>query len=121
MPAKPKEAKAAPEAEQRPLFETSRKVLLAAIGAMALAQDEIEEFVTRLVERGEIADREGRQLVQEMREKRKVNAAKAEEQFASHVEKVLNRLNIPSKADIETLGEKIAALSKKIDDLSKSS
>jgi len=33
------------------------------------------------------------------------------------VEKILNRMNIPSKSDIETLSRRIVALSAKIDDL----
>ena len=36
------------------MYEMSRKVLLAGIGAAVLAQEEIERYLTRLVERGEI-------------------------------------------------------------------
>ena len=42
--------------EQSPFFDAARRVMLASIGAIALAQDEIEEFINRLVERGEIAE-----------------------------------------------------------------
>jgi len=67
------------------LFQTARKVLLASVGAMALAQDEIEEFVNRLVERGEIAETDGRKLMQEIKERRKANMGRAEDLFSSRI------------------------------------
>ena len=99
------------------LFQTARKVLLASVGAMALAQDEIEDFVNRLIERGEIAETDGRKLMQEIKERRKANMGKAEDLFSSRTVSMIKRLNIPTKADIETLSEKIATLSKKMDEI----
>ena len=106
--------------ERRPLLEAARKVLLASIGAVALAQDEIEDFVNRLVERGEIAEKDGRKLVRVVMDRRKKEAEKAEDEVSKRVEEVLDRMNVPTKADIDALGEKISALSKKVDELKKS-
>lgn len=103
--------------ERRPLFDLARKVLLASIGAMALAQDEVEDFVDRLVERGEIAEKDGRKLVKEIIDRRKSETRRAE--VHKRVEEALDRFNVPTKSDIEALSEKIAALSKKVDDLKK--
>ena len=107
------------EEELKPLFDAARRVLLAGIGVVALAQDEIEEFVTRMVERGEIAERDGKKLVREVVDKRKQYRQQAEEEITRRIEKALDRMNIPSKADLDTLSEKITALSKKIDELKK--
>lgn len=107
------------EHEMNPLFELVRKVLLAGIGAVALGKEEIEDFVDRLVERGEIAEKDGRKLVREVMERRKKEARKAEEELNKNVESVLDKMSVPSKADIEALSEKITALSKKIDELKK--
>jgi poly(hydroxyalkanoate) granule-associated protein len=105
--------------EQNALYDGLRKVLLASIGAVALAQDEIEDFVDRLIERGEIAEKDGRKLVREVFEKRKKEAQKAEDEFSKRVESTLDRMSVPSKSDIEALSEKITELSKKIDELKK--
>ena len=105
--------------ELKPLFDAARKVLLAGIGVVALAQDEIEDFVTHMVERGEIAERDGKKLVREVMDKRKQYRQRVEEEFTKHIEKALDRMNMPSKADIDALSEKIAALSKKVDELKK--
>lgn len=105
--------------EPNPIFDLSRKVLLAGIGAVALAQDEIEEFVNKLVDRGEIAEKDGKKLVREVLEKRKKTTKQAEDKMEKRIEDILDRLNVPTKSDIEALGDKIAALSKKVDDLKK--
>ncbi len=105
--------------EQNTLFEAARKVVLASIGAVALAQDEVEDFVDRLIERGEIAEKDGRKLLREVMDKRKKEASKAEDEITKRVEGVLDRMSVPSKADIDALSEKITSLSKKIDELKK--
>ena len=119
MPAKAQAEEPKKEAEHKPLFETARKVLLAGIGVVALAQDEVEEFVNRMVERGEIAERDGKKLVREVMDKRKQSRQQVEEEITRRIEKALDHMNIPSKADIDALSEKIAALSKKVDELKK--
>lgn len=118
--ATPTQEKATESTKERghsPFFASARRILLASIGAIALAQEEIEDFVDRLVERGELAEKEGKQLMQEIMEKRKQRATRLEERFNKRVEDVLTRMNIPTKADLEALSEKIAALSRKVDEL----
>ena len=105
--------------ERNAFLDAARKVLLAGIGAVALAQDEIEDFVTKLVERGEIAEKDGKKLVREVMDRRKKDAEKAEDELGKRVEEVLDRMNVPTKADIEALGEKISSLTKKVEELKK--
>jgi poly(hydroxyalkanoate) granule-associated protein len=103
-----------------PFMDAARRVLLASIGVVALAQDELEDFVNKLVERGEIAEKDGKKLVREMMERRKKETKRAEEQMESRVEELLARMNVPTKRDIDSLSAKITALSKKVDELKKS-
>jgi len=105
--------------ERNPLLEATHKVLLASIGAVALAQEEIEAFVNKLVERGEIAEKDGKKLVRDVMDKRKKEAKKAEDELDKRVEDLLDRMNVPTKSDIEALSAKITALSKKMDELKK--
>jgi poly(hydroxyalkanoate) granule-associated protein len=107
------------EMERNPLLEATRKVLLASIGAVALAQEEIEAFVNKLVERGEIAEKDGKNLVRDVMDKRKKEAKKAEDELDKRIEDLLDRMNVPTKSDIEALSAKITALSKKVDELKK--
>ncbi len=104
------------EASNSALLDAARKVLLASIGAVALAQDEVEDFVNRLVERGEIAEKDGRKLIREVVEKRRKTTTK---EVDKRVQDLYDAMNIPTKADIEALSAKIAALTRKVDELKK--
>lgn len=109
------------EAERSPFYEATRKVVLASIGAVALAQEEIEQFISKLVERGEIAEKDGKKLVHETMDKRKKETKKAEGEVDKRMEELLARMNVPSKSDIDALSAKITALTKKVDELKKES
>jgi poly(hydroxyalkanoate) granule-associated protein len=89
--------------------------LLAGIGAVALGKEEIEDFVDKLIERGEIAEKDGRKLVHEVMDRRKKDAEKAEDEITKRIETTMDRMSVPTKADIDALSEKITLLSKKID------
>ncbi len=107
------------EEERSPLYEAARKVLMAGIGAVALAQDEVENFISKLVERGELAEKDARKLLDEVASKRKETAQKAESQVEKRLEDILSRMNVPTKSDIQALSEKIAALTAKVEELKK--
>lgn len=95
-------------------YDVSRKVLLAAIGAAVIAQDEIEGFVGRLVERGEMAEKDARKLVQEVldrREKLEKERQASREQSKSGA--------AATRADVEALSARITELNKKIEELKK--
>jgi len=111
-----------------------RKVLQAGVGAFALSVDEVEEFVTRLVERGEIAEQDGRKLINDVLARRRTDAEVATEKMQEHTERqwsraesmldqqidnILARLNVPSKTDIEALSSKVSELAEKVDALRK--
>jgi polyhydroxyalkanoate synthesis regulator phasin len=102
--------------EKNRLFELARKVVLAAVGAAALAQDELEDFVNRLVERGEIAEKDARKLIREVSDKRK---KRVEKELDKRLETLLDHMDVPSKADIDQLGHKIEALTHKVAELKK--
>lgn len=105
------------EEEANPLYETVRRVVLAAVGAVALAQDEVERFINKMVERGEIAEKDARKLIKEVSDKRTNRTKGVEKDMEKRFEGLLERLNIPTKSDIDDLSEKIAALSTKVDSL----
>ncbi len=101
-----------------------RKTFLASIGAVATAQEELEVLVNRLVEKGEKAEREGRKTFKEAVERRRRQTSRLEKQLDERietvVEKVLARMNVPTKSDIDRLSAKIAELTHKVEELKKS-
>lgn len=108
-----------PKEEGSYLLGMTHKVLQAYIGAIALAQDEIEDFVHKLVERGEVAEKDARKLVKDVMEKSRKQVRMTDDDVSHRVEDTLDRMNVPTKSDIEALGAKIAELTKKVDELKK--
>jgi polyhydroxyalkanoate synthesis regulator phasin len=100
--------------ESTSLTALARKVLLAGIGAVALAQEEAEAFIHKLIEKGEIAEKDGRVIIKDFHEKRR---DRAEKELDKLVESIVNKLDVPTKSDIQVLSEKIAEIVEKIDDL----
>jgi poly(hydroxyalkanoate) granule-associated protein len=109
-----------PEARKLRIFDLSRKVLLAAVGAVALAQDEIEEYVQRLVERGEIAEKDGKSLMKEVLARRKKVREKIKQETSQRLSEAFSKMNMPTKQDFAQLKQEIAELSKKVEELKKS-
>lgn len=115
--------KAAEMNGKNPVVKIVRNVLLAAIGTVALGKEEIEAIVNRLVERGEIAEKDGREMITDLFERRPKDLPKPEIKVEGvmdgRIEGILARMNVPSRGDVEELGKKIADLSRKVDDLTK--
>lgn len=112
-----------------------RRVLMAGVGVVVLTKDEVEDFVAKLIERGEIAEQDGRRLVREVLHRRRDEAevvadkvqeetekqlSRAESLLDQRIESILGRLNVPSKGDIDLLSEKITLLAEKVDALKNS-
>ena len=106
-----------------PILDMTRKVLLAGIGAVALTQEEVEKFVNKLIDRGEIAEKDGRKLISDVMDKRRTKTeevrADAGDEMDKRIERLLERMNVPSKSDIDALSAKITTLTKKVDELKK--
>jgi poly(hydroxyalkanoate) granule-associated protein len=109
--------------EPNALLETVRRVLMAGVGVVVLAQEEVEEFVNKLIERGEIAEKDGRKLISEVVENRKKQAQDTkqatQEEFDKRLESILDRLNVPTRGDIDTLNTKVTELTAKVEKLKK--
>lgn len=110
--------------ETPPIAELLRRLLLASIGAVAMSYDEAEKFISRLVDRGELAQKDGEKVMNELMQRfRQLSrsemqaSSEVERKVENNLEQFLNRLNIPSKRDIDDLSVKIAQLAARVEDL----
>ena len=108
---------------ERAVVDTVRSVLLAGIGALALTKDEVQDILNRLVERGELAEKDARKLFEELKERPKKEMETWEERLSErlepHLQRVLERLNLPTREDVQALSERIRALEEKLEELKK--
>jgi poly(hydroxyalkanoate) granule-associated protein len=104
------------------LIDGFRRLALAGIGAVAMTFDEAEALVSKLVDRGELAQKDGQQILNEIQQKissvRQTLPAPVE-RIEQRFEEILGRMNIPSKRDIDDLSARIAQLTARVEELKK--
>jgi polyhydroxyalkanoate synthesis regulator phasin len=98
------------------LTGAAHKLMLFGLGAMDLAQQEIEDLAARLIERGEMVERESREAVSEAKARRKKTAAAAPPDPKPESTANLRQV-MPSRADLAELDKKIAELTLQIEEL----
>lgn len=89
-------------------YDATRRVLLAGIGAAMLAQEEVESFVNRLIDRGEMAEGDARRLVREVMDRR---------ERLEHEQQERKKKAAVSNPDIEMLAARIAELTHQVEEL----
>ena len=94
----------------------AEKLVLASIGAVALAQETVESLLKRMITRGEQFQADARKRANTYRGKRRLMIGPR----MREVDTTLNVADLPSKADVLALQDQIAALSAKVDHLSDS-
>jgi|YNPNPStandDraft_1061719.scaffolds.fasta_scaffold13488_5 poly(hydroxyalkanoate) granule-associated protein len=109
------------KAEEKPedFFDLTRRVLLAGVGAVALAHDEVHAFLDRLVERGELAQKQARDLLKEVSEKREGRLQKARTRLRERLGDLLEALDVPRRSDLEALERRLAHLTAQVEALLK--
>jgi poly(hydroxyalkanoate) granule-associated protein len=117
MAKKPQEP--TPEPTSGEFFSFLRKIFLVGVGSMALAQDEAINFLDKLVERGEIAETDARKLVDEMKERRHTYSSQVEEKIEQRLEKLVARLNLPRRDEVQELADRINRLTEKVAEMQK--
>lgn len=98
-------------------YEISRKILLATVGATMVAADEVDSFITRLAEKGELAEKDARHLMREFIERRETAR---KEQAASRAAAAAQPPQA-SMADVEALKAQVADLTARLEELKKAS
>ena len=106
-----------------PVVKAAHTVFLAGLGTFALGMEEVEAIVNRLVEKGEVAEKDARKMMDDMFNRSRKDMGKAEERVEglldNRIESVLQAMNIPSRNDVEDLSHKVGDLSKKVAQLDK--
>lgn len=109
--------------EQNRVAIISRKLFLAGLGAVVLAQDELGKMANRLVEQGEETQKDSRQALNDLMAARRKEARhvvrKARKGANKRLEATLHAINVPTHSDVERLNRKLTQLNKKLATLDK--
>jgi poly(hydroxyalkanoate) granule-associated protein len=101
--------------------DSAQQIWLAGLGAYAKAQEEGNKVFDALVREGETIQAKTRKVaedkVAEMAAKATGTWDKLEQVFENRVSKALNSLGVPTKADIDDLAQRVAALTAEVEKL----
>ena len=105
------------------IINNAHKLFQVGLGAMMLVQDEVGNITTKLVEQGEEVEQKSRKrvdsFVEDRRKETKNLSKRAEKNWNKQMETFLHRMNVPTRAEINSLNNKITRLTKKVDELKK--
>lgn len=111
------------KSQQTPFSEALHRVLLASIGAVALTYDEAEKLINRMVERGELAQKDGDKVLREVmgmfQQRKQVDQQMNEigSQVGKAFDQFFTTFNIPSKRDFDDLNEKVADIAARVEQM----
>lgn len=97
----------APVSPERGLLEG---FLLAAVGAVALTAERMEQLADALAERGGLRSDEAREVLEEVSSHWRGEAGRLGERAGSNVQRLLRELNVVTKDDLEELELRVAQL-----------
>lgn len=94
------------------MMDFIKKIVLAGTGLAMLTTEKIQEMVDELVKKGEVTEKEAREVLEELVEKSKQARKNFEEKVEHLVKSALNRMDIPTKKDLDDLKERLERLEK---------
>jgi len=99
------------------LNEIVHKALMAGLGV----PEKMKEMVDDLVKKGELSESQGAKLVKEWSDKASKTGEDVTKNITSFIDKTLEKMNIPTRDEVEKLEKKIMALSARVKKLEGSS
>lgn len=97
------------------MFELVRNILLAGLGA----QEKIKESIDELVKKGELSESQGAKIIKEWTEKANKSSSELRENMFEMISKTLEKMNIPSRDDLEKVEKSIESLASRVSALEK--
>ncbi len=107
---------------RNPVAAGVESALRATIGLFSMGKEEAEAIINRMIERGELAEKDGRRILSGLYERPKQSAKQVNQKVESVIDDamlgILNMLNVPTRSDLQSLTEKINELAEKVEALS---
>ena len=96
-----------------------RRVVLASVGAAAIGKDELEEFVRRAREQGDLSSSDAQKLKEKLSDAFKRVPGGWDDVIEGTLRATMRRLNLPDRNEIERLQKIIDHLARKIEEMEK--
>lgn len=91
-------------------FDVIRNAIMAGFGV----QEKVKEFIDELVKKGELNESQGAKLVKEWTETADKTSEQFTKSFSEVISKTMEKMNLPTKDDIEKLSKEIQDISARV-------
>lgn len=98
------------------MIDFIKKAMFTGIGLASITKDKVEEVAKEFIEQGNLTEKEGRKLVDEMMDYSEKSRGELESQIDKYVEKAISKLDLARKSDIDELKGEIQALKQKTEE-----
>jgi len=92
------------------MLDLLRKSVLIGIGLAAMTKDKVEEVARKIAEENNLSEEEGRKLAEDLLKRSDEAKENLKGQVERLVKSTLEKLDIPSRADLQKLEERIQKL-----------
>jgi polyhydroxyalkanoate synthesis regulator phasin len=92
------------------LLEIFRNAALAGFGV----QEKVKDFIDDLVKKGEMSKSQGARIIRELTERVEKSSDDLTKSISELITKSLERMNLPTRHDIESLNRKVRALTVRV-------
>ncbi|MEA3239281.1 MAG: phasin family protein [Candidatus Bipolaricaulota bacterium] len=97
------------------MFDLTRKAILTSVGLGLIAKDKIDEVVEKIREENKLTEEESRKLAKELLDQSEEARKNLEEEVKKTVGDALEKLDVPSRKDLEDLETRIEKLEGQMD------
>jgi polyhydroxyalkanoate synthesis regulator phasin len=97
------------------MFETVKKAMLVGLGV----QEKMREYVDDLVKKGEVSKEQSGSLFKDLMSTAEKNMEGLDKTWKEMIQSTMERMNLPTREDIENLEKKVNALSRRVAKLDK--
>jgi polyhydroxyalkanoate synthesis repressor PhaR len=99
------------------VMEFVKRSVLVGVGAIAITKEKAEEIANELVKNAKISKKQGKELVKDLMEKAEKEKESLNNKIEGTIQKVMKRMNTPTKEEFRKLNQKIENITKQIDKL----
>lgn len=96
-----------------------KKAALMGIGIMSLTEEKIKEMVKELESKGEVSEKEGKDLLKDLITRADKERKNLEENIRKGIKDYLAKVNIASREDVIKLEKRVKNLEEKVKELTK--
>lgn len=106
---------------QDELFESTRRIWLAGLGTLSVVEEESTEIFDQLIKKGRLVEEKGRQRMSNTKAEIESGTEELSEELAEKLDRqvsgVLQKLGVPSRAQVQDLTQRVEQLSEQVDRL----